>query len=73
MPGHGDSGRATVALADDSPEIFNGKLAAAHVDERAHYGAHHVAQETVGRDDENISSVDARHGMPRGFRHMQKM
>ena len=43
--------RAALAL-NNTAELINGHAVAAHLDECAHHGAHHVAQKTVGSDAE---------------------
>ena len=50
VAGHRVAGGATVLAVYHLAELLEREPAAAHFDERADYGAHHVAQETVGRD-----------------------
>ena len=50
MSGHRGAGGATVLALNDLAELLYRHLVAAHLDESAHDGAHHVAQESVGSD-----------------------
>ena len=50
MAGHGGAGGAAVLALNDVAELLHGHLVAAHLDEGADDGAHHVAQEAVGSD-----------------------
>ena len=52
MAGHGGAGGAAVFALDDLAEFFDRHLVAAHLNEGADDGTHHVAQETVGSDGE---------------------
>ena len=53
MARHRGAGGAAVLALNDLAEVIYGHLVAAHLDEGAHDGAHHVAQETVGGDGEH--------------------
>ena len=52
MPWHGGAGTAAVFLLYHPTELIDGHLATPHLEEGAHDGTHHVAQEAVGLDDE---------------------
>ena len=49
---HRCAGLASVTLFDDAAEVVDGDAVQAHLDEGAHHGPHHVAQEAVGGDGE---------------------
>ena len=51
MTGHGGAGTATVFLLNHLTERIDTHLATSHLEEGAHNGTHHVAQEAVGLDD----------------------
>ena len=48
------AGGAAVFLFDDAAEPLDGEFAAPHVEQGAYDGAHHVTQESVGRDGEYL-------------------
>ena len=52
MARHGGAGTATVFLLYHTAKVIDGHLATANLEEGAHDGTHHVAQEAVGLDDE---------------------
>ena len=41
----------------DLPQLEERDTVSPHIDERAHYGTHHIAQEAVGRDDKPVVMV----------------
>ncbi len=63
LGGHGCACRAAVAAVDDALEAVEGQFVASDVDECADDGAHHVAEKSVGCDDEDVGSCVA-DGMP---------